>query len=245
MFPLLVSSSSCLLGLCSSFFWGGGGSCSSSAPAGSQRFARLERRRSRHALRPRPLSPSSPSGWGEVRGRSSVWGRAIVCQPRKREKSIPACQHLVITVNMWLIVCPWILLYQRVERVTAEGRRHKKQGVLFFFSFLLAKKKRKKDERAWWTLGRAAAASAVCSEEQNILEDRWRQDEQIGERWANHRRRLVSRQQVATHGDRRFPWVTVFFPQSEYAWRSHRQERLHVGCVTDKANTRRRAKKKK
>lgn len=72
-----------------------------------------------------------------------------------------------------------------------------------FFFFSISKKK--KDERAWWRIGRTAAASAVRSEEQNILEDRWRQDEQIGERWANHRRILV-----ATHGDGRFPWVTVF-----------------------------------
>lgn len=138
-FPLLVQTRPPAFLVFAAVF---GGSCSSSATAGGRQFARLERRCSRHALRPALCRHHHCRGrWG-VGGRSSVWGRAIVCQPRKREKSIPACQHLVITVNMWLIVCPWILLYQRVERVTAEGRRHKKQGV--FFSFLWAKKKKAK-----------------------------------------------------------------------------------------------------
>lgn len=90
------------------------------------------------------------------------------------------------------------------------GEDTRSRVVFFLFYEQKKKKSKKKDERAWWRIGRAAAASAVRSEEQNILEDRWRQDEQTGERWANHRHILVSCQQVATHGDGRFPWVTVF-----------------------------------
>lgn len=113
--------------------------------------------------------------------------------------------------------------------------------VFFFFSISKKKKKR------WACMMKNWKSSCSFS---RVLWGTEHIGRQMETGWTNRRKMGESPPHISelpTGGDARRREVSLGyrFSQSEYAWQSHRQECSHVGCVTDKAITCRRAKKKK
>lgn len=138
----------------------------------------------------------------------------------EREKRIPACQHLAITVKMWLKHCPWILKTALSVNGASDSRREKTQVAGFL------------QKRGLWWVDMMTNWKSNCghvlwigSDEQNTQEDARGRDEWTGgERWDrwDHRRNVSEWSSKVPDGDvRRFPGLP--FTWSEYAWCTHKQ----------------------